>query len=221
MRIGPRQRERFPWIFPSTPFGLIVKRTSYFSVALLGLITMEYFSDEELVRLYLKNEGAHYLEQIYIRYRTLVYNKCLSFSKDPVEAQDMAQDAFLKLMGKLGTFRGEAKFSTWLHIVILNFCRNQSQTKRNSQKLFLDCNWEQLDMASDDTAAEQAEQAAQQLEWSLQQLSSLEQRVLRMKYEDKISVREIALLNGLTESAVKMRLKRCRDKLRIMYAAHV
>ena len=178
---------------------------------------MEYFSDEELVQLYLKDERSAYLEQIYIRYRPLVYNKCLSFSKDPVEAQDMAQDVFIKLMGKLGSFRGEAKFSTWLHIVTLNFCRSQSQTKRTSQKLFSDCNWEHLNLEFDDTTAEQAELAAQQLEQSLQQLSGFEQTLLKMKYADKISVSEIALANNMTISSVKMRLMRARNKIRHTY----
>ena len=88
---------------------------------------MEYISDEELVPLYLKDERSYYMEQLYIRYRTLVYSKCLSFTKDPIDAQDMAQDVFLKLMSKLGSFRGESKFSTWLYVVTLNFCRNRSR----------------------------------------------------------------------------------------------
>lgn len=178
---------------------------------------MEYFSDEELVHLYLENERSAYLEQLYIRYRTMVYSKCLSFSKDPVEAQDMVQDVFLKLIGKLDSFRGEAKFSSWLYVITLNFCRNQVQTKRNSQKLFLTCNWEQLDPAFDDTTAELTEGAARQLEWSIQQLSSLEQTLLKMRYEEKISVNEIARVNNMTTSSVKMRLMRARNKIRQTY----
>ncbi|CAN5330147.1 RNA polymerase sigma factor [soil metagenome] len=182
---------------------------------------MEYFSDEELVQLYLKDERSACLEQLYIRYRTLVYSKCLSFTKDPTDAQDMAQDVFLKLMGKLGSFRGESKFSTWLYVVTLNFCRNQVQSRERRQQLFIDCNWENMDLEADEPTADVAELTALQLESSLSQLTSLEQTVLRMKYQDQISVREIARLNGLTESAVKMRLKRSRDKLRTMYHVHI
>ena len=182
---------------------------------------MEYFSDEELVQRYLKDEGSACLEQLYIRYRSLVYNKCLSFSKDPTDAQDMAQDVFLKLMGKLGSFRGESKFSTWLYVVTLNFCRNQVQHRERRHQLFVDCNWEHLEVEADEATADVAELSALQLEWSLSQLTNLEQTVLRMKYQDQVSVREIARLNGLTESAVKMRLKRSRDKLRTMYHVHI
>ena len=77
-----------------------------------------------------------------------------------------------------------------------------------------------MNLIADEPTAEVAESAALQLERSLSKLSNLEQTVLRMKYQDQISVREIALLNGLTESAVKMRLKRSRGKLRTMYPIH-
>ncbi|SFD83639.1 RNA polymerase sigma factor [Spirosoma endophyticum] len=178
---------------------------------------MEYLSDEELVYLYLKNTQSVYLGQLFIRHRSNIYSKCLSFSKDPIEAQDMTQDIFIKLMNKLGSYRGESKFSTWIYVLTLNFCRNYVQAKKKSQKLFLDCNWDQIDVASDDTSADIAELVARQLEWSQKQLSKQEQTMLKLKYEDQISVSAIAQAHNLTVSAVKMKLMRARRKIRHTY----
>jgi RNA polymerase sigma-70 factor (ECF subfamily) len=59
-------------------------------------------------------------EYLYKAHSRRVYNLCLRISKNPVEAEDLAQQAFLQVFRKIGTFRGEACFSTWLHRVVVN-----------------------------------------------------------------------------------------------------
>jgi len=49
-----------------------------------------------------------------------VYSLCLRMIKNPAEAEDLTQQAFLQLFRKIGTFRGESGFSTWLHRVTVN-----------------------------------------------------------------------------------------------------
>jgi RNA polymerase sigma-70 factor (ECF subfamily) len=49
-----------------------------------------------------------------------VYTLCLHMSKDTAKAEDLTQDAFMRVFRKLHTFRGEAKFSTWLYRIALN-----------------------------------------------------------------------------------------------------
>jgi RNA polymerase sigma-70 factor, ECF subfamily len=49
-----------------------------------------------------------------------VYSVCLRMIKNPAEAEDLTQKAFLQLFRKIGTFRGESGFSTWLHRVTVN-----------------------------------------------------------------------------------------------------
>jgi DNA-directed RNA polymerase specialized sigma24 family protein len=73
---------------------------------------MKNLSDEELVRLYIDTQRNAYFERLYERYCDKVYRKCLSFTKDPVRAEDFTHDIFLKLIIKLGGFREQAKFST-------------------------------------------------------------------------------------------------------------
>lgn len=59
-------------------------------------------------------------EIIYQKYVSRVYALCLRMLRDPVEAEDLTQEAFLQLFRKLNTFRGESAFSTWLHRLTVN-----------------------------------------------------------------------------------------------------
>ena len=178
---------------------------------------MEHFSDEELVRLYVETQRNTYFERLYERYCDKVYRKCLSFTKDPLRAEDLTHDIFMKLVVKLSSFREQAKFSTWLYSITYNYCTDQLRSHKLRREVYVDDNWERLDVESDDGLADMAEMEALQLERALKQLAPEEQTMLLMKYQDDISIRDIAAINGLTESAVKMRLKRSRDKLRKNY----
>ncbi|ADB40723.1 RNA polymerase sigma factor [Spirosoma linguale] len=178
---------------------------------------MEHISDEELVRLYVTTQRNIYFERLYERYCNKVYRKCLSFTKDPVRAEDLTHDVFLKLVVKLSSFREQAKFSTWLYSITYNYCTDQLRAHNMRKEVYMDDSWDRLDTGIDDGLGEIAEMEAQKLEKALHQLPPEEQTMLLMKYQDDISIREIANFVGITESAVKMRLKRSRDKLRKYY----
>jgi RNA polymerase sigma-70 factor, ECF subfamily len=59
-------------------------------------------------------------EYIYKAYRRRVYSVCLRMIRNPAEAEDLTQQTFLQLFRKIGTFRSESNFSTWLYRVTVN-----------------------------------------------------------------------------------------------------
>lgn len=59
-------------------------------------------------------------EQIYRRHHRRVYGLCLRMTRSVPEAEDLTQDVFVQLFRKIGTFRGEASFVTWLHRLTVN-----------------------------------------------------------------------------------------------------
>jgi RNA polymerase sigma-70 factor (ECF subfamily) len=61
-------------------------------------------------------------EQLYQRHNRRVYSLCLRMTQNPAEAEDLAQDAFIQLFRKIGTFRGDSAFTTWLHRLTVNQC---------------------------------------------------------------------------------------------------
>ncbi len=188
-------------------------------MSLVGLtgqfMRMKQYTDEELVRLYVETQRNQYFEALYTRYCDKVYRKCLSFTKDSARAEDFTHDIFLKLIVKLGGFKEQAKFSTWLFSVTYNYCTDHTRIRRGNE--FLTDDIDRVPDYSDDNDAEIAEMQAVGLRKALEQLNADEKSLLLMKYQDDFSIRDIADMSKLTESAVKMRLKRAKDKLRKHY----
>jgi RNA polymerase sigma-70 factor, ECF subfamily len=67
-----------------------------------------------------QNGDTKAFDSIYQQHSPRVYGLCLRMVKNPADAEDLTQDAFLLVLQKLHTFRGESAFSTWLHRVVIN-----------------------------------------------------------------------------------------------------
>ena len=136
-------------------------------------------------------------------------------TKDSEAAQDFTQDIFLKVYDKFDTFQNRSTFSTWLYSVSHNYCLDQI---RHGKRV-------NLESLTDDVATELAEQdhsasdelRFQALESMVNCLPAQEVTFLRLKHEQGLSIKEISALYNLKECAVKMRLKRSRDKLNKLY----
>lgn len=59
-------------------------------------------------------------EELYRRHHRRVYALCLRMTNQPAEAEDLAQETFIQLFRKIGSFRGESAFTTWLHRLTVN-----------------------------------------------------------------------------------------------------
>lgn len=59
-------------------------------------------------------------EELYARHSRRVYSLCLRMTQNPAEAEDLSQEVFIQLFRKLGSFRGESAFTTWLHRLTVN-----------------------------------------------------------------------------------------------------
>ena len=86
-------------------------------------------SETETIRLAQEGNAAAF-EQLYRRYSGRVYSLCLRMVKDGTEAEDLTQEAFLLVFRKIQTFRGESKFSTWLHRITVNLVLMGLRKKR-------------------------------------------------------------------------------------------
>ena len=67
-----------------------------------------------------KNGSAEAFETLYHAHKRRIYSLCLRMTGNPAEAEDLTQEAFLQVFRKIGTFRGEAAFSTWMHRLTVN-----------------------------------------------------------------------------------------------------
>jgi len=175
-----------------------------------------HLKDEELIRMHLSTKQSNYFETLYNRYVSKVYRRCLSLIKDTAKAEDFTHDIFLRVYGNLGNFREQATFSTWLYSISYNYCMDQLRTANRTALVELGADYDSP--VSDNTDQELLEIQFQRLALILQSISPDETQMLRMKYEDGFDIRAIADYFSLKESAVKMRLKRTRDKVRRLYS---
>jgi RNA polymerase sigma-70 factor (ECF subfamily) len=76
-------------------------------------------TDADVVPLAQRGDAVAF-EQIYRLHSRRVYSLCFRMAGNPTEAEDLTQDVFLQLFRKIGTFRGESAFSTWLHRMCVN-----------------------------------------------------------------------------------------------------
>lgn len=179
-------------------------------------------SDEDLIKGIVLNNDTLLFEILYDRYATLVYNKCMGFAKDEDEAKDLTQDVFLKLFVKLASFKGKSKFSTWLYAFTYNHCVNYvtRNTAKKIEKQSVDYadieNIENLTDYEEDDSSFLA-MKVDKLKIALELISPEEKMILLLKYQDYLTIKEIEDVLEIGESAVKMRIKRAKDKLVSVY----
>lgn len=175
----------------------------------------QLMTDEAIIRRVVGQKDSNAFGLLYDRYADKIFAKCYSFTHNRPLAEDLAHDIFLKVYLKLGEFRFESKFSTWLYSVTYHAC---VEYKRKDAKVLHD----QADYAAEQAlyyTSEANSEAAlmdlqlEQLKILLERISPEEKALLLMKYQDGMSVEELMVLTELGESAVKMRLKRAKDKV--------
>ncbi len=175
------------------------------------------FSDEELVRKIVEKNDTHLFAILYDRYAGLVYNKCYGFSKNKEEAQDLTHDVFVQLFVKLRMFKGRSKFSTWLYSFTYNFCVNYVQRNSDKKKERVTVVTDVIkDEDIDDNEIDDAtlfELKSDKLAKALTKIDVEDKMILLMKYQDDMSIKEIQEALDLGASAVKMRIKRAKEKV--------
>ena len=185
-----------------------------------SIVEINKTSDEELVKAIVQNNNTVLFEVLYDRHSSLVFNKCLGFAANEDEAKDLTQDVFLKLFVKLASFKGKSKFSTWLYAFTYNHCVNfvTRNTAKKFEKQSVDYkDIENISDYDDDDDQSFLQMKVEKLKVVLELISPDEKMILLLKYQDGLSIKEIQGLLDVKESAVKMRLKRAKDKLLTAY----
>ncbi|MEZ0542900.1 RNA polymerase sigma factor [Fibrella arboris] len=174
-----------------------------------------HLSDQELISHYLQTGEQQYFTQLYIRHRQRVHQTCMAYTGNTDDSEDCVQEIFLRLIHKLKGYRGEAQFTTWLRSITANYCLDQIRKKKREQALWCSYELELTNGPSWITSAEEANSHTYEL--MLKQLPVMQRELLYSKYEAGTSINDIAIRQGLTPSAVKMRIKRAKELASNLY----
>ncbi len=173
-------------------------------------------TDNDLIVLIVQEGRRELMHVIYDRYADKVYHKCISLSKDRVLSEDLMHDVMVKILANLSQFKGTSDFSFWVHSITYNYCMDYLRKKKKTHVTeILDYNT--FDAIAEDEIEQEnnilKELRLEQLARIFENLDSDEKGMLLMRYQEGLSIREIAEMLDISESAVKMRLKRSRDRL--------
>lgn len=192
----------------------------------LQALGMSDTPDGELVEMFVATRGERYFGELYRRYSPRVYAKSLTMLADEAEARDAVQDVFERALRRIGGFRAEAKFSTWLYAITNNHCIDRLRLRERRRAREAALPEDLLDAAGPSATTELAaggdwleEQSPEAIAHILDRLGELDRAALVLRYMDGLSTADLATTLGLGESAAKMRLKRARDRALAIYRA--
>lgn len=173
-------------------------------------------SDEELVKIITKEGVSDLYTILYKRYYSKILEKCYSLLKNRELSKIFAQDILSRIFEKLSGFKGNSSFSSWIYSITYNHCIDYLRT--NKKLNYPEWNQEnELPEIVDVIEEDLTEIHYNRLIELLDRLHTEEKAMLLMKYQDDMSLKEIAESMRLTESAVKMRLMRARARLIFLY----
>jgi RNA polymerase sigma-70 factor (ECF subfamily) len=182
----------------------------------------DHLSDEELVALCQKRlpGDPRPFSTLVSRYQERVLATCLHLMGNRPEAEDQAQEVFIRVYRGIGHFEGRAKFSTWLFQITANTCK--TALKKRARRLQLKENLLSDPELLFSSARPLEEATLAQAETgmvteALQMLSEEERVILTLRETDELSYQEITDVLGIGLSAAKMRVMRARLALKRAY----
>jgi len=172
-------------------------------------------TNQEFLNAFFMKEGVHGMEGLIRKYQKYVFSICLKYSNSYADAEDSTQEVLLKLTQKLNAFTATSKFSTWLYSITRNYCFDQLKSKqRESLKMH-----DYLLSKKDDIIVEEVEDMRHLYIGMIAKLTEEDQLLLKMKYIEAKSIIELSQYYSVSESCIKMRLSRVKEKVRQLLKA--
>lgn len=173
-------------------------------------------SDSELITAILAGDTAIYSELVK-RHQRFVFTLAMRFAKNREDAEEIAQDCFIKAYRALGTFKKTAKFTTWLYAITYTTAMTLLRKKRpDISSIDDDENALQLESHISDYSANAIEKASGYvyLNQAIDLLLPDDAAILTLFYKGEQSLEEIAKVLHMESNTVKVKLHRARTRLK-------
>lgn len=174
-------------------------------------------SDEDVIKEYLATQNSAYFDILYKRYSGKIFGKCISLLKEEAKAADATQEVFMKILINLSKFSGKSKFSTWIYSITYNFCIDMIRKEKKNPSMLVDDIETKYDKEDDVEDVYLLEMKVSRLKVIMEEIPFMDKSILLMKYQDEMSIKEISEITKKSESAVKMKIKRAKQKFRKTY----
>ncbi len=149
------------------------------------------------------------------QYQDMVYGLALKMLRNEEDAEEMAQDSFVKAYRSLTSYRQQSKFSTWLYRITYNGCISLMRKRKLEVRSMDEQQLSDRDEARLNDQLMEMDKALVEklLQEAMEKLPELEQVLITLYYYEEQKVEEISHITGLTESNVKVKIHRARKKM--------
>ena len=182
-------------------------------------------ADEDLMVSYQRGEVRAF-EVLLSRHRKPVFNFILRFVGDKETAEDLLQEAFMRVIRGAEAYKRQAKFTTWLYTIARNLCVDQTRRRKHRKHASLDAPMDGsddsgtlLDVLPSHEMASDRKSANKQLHETMQRaihgLSEEQREVFLMREFLDMPFKQIADVVGVPENTVKSRMRYALEKLRL------
>ena len=179
-------------------------------------------TDQELIRETLAGNSQAF-GKLVLAYQDFIFTVALRVVKVREEAEEVAQDTFIKAYESLGTYRGESKFSSWLYSIAYRKALDRVRKQKRNKELELieEITERQLDEVENALGYLEAQERRQMIDHCIMKLPEQEAALITFYYFEEMSVKEIAKITELSEDNIKIKLFRSRKKLFNMLRSYI
>ena len=175
---------------------------------------MKYLEDNHYIDRVLNGDVSAYA-MLVSKHKNLVFSIALKILNNREDAEEVAQDCFLKVFQALKTFERKSKFSTWLYRIVYNAAISKTRKKR--LELVPMDNYVIHNYTEDEVSGSieeiDPEEQKEMIDRAMKQLTDDESLLITLFYKGENSIEDISNITGLSMSNVKVRLHRIRKKL--------
>lgn len=170
-------------------------------------------TEENIIQL-IRNGRTEAYRALVERYQDMILTLTSRVLPDPFEAEDAAQETFIKAYQSLDRFRGQCKFSTWLYRIAYNTAISRTRKHRHTiglEDMPLAAEISEEGLSGLDVLAQ--EDRKRYIAQALQQLPPQDRLLLSLYYLEDTDLDELAQISGLEKGTVKVRIHRAKKKL--------
>lgn len=155
---------------------------------------------------------TRYFSYLVEKYKDIVFSIALKVLKNRENAEEAAQESFIKAYRSIGSYQGKAKFSTWLYRITYNHCISETRKKKVYHS-----SSDEIEIKDSDTVPPlediPEEKRAVYVKTAMDKLPQEDYMLILLYYFEDHSMEEISRVTGLSESNTKVKLHRARKKL--------
>ncbi|HEY4148690.1 MAG TPA: sigma-70 family RNA polymerase sigma factor [Chitinophagaceae bacterium] len=178
--------------------------------------------DNSIISRVLQGDQQAYAELVK-RYQNFVFTLCLRYAPHREDAEEIAQDVFVKAYRSLADFRGDSRFSTWLFTIVRTSCLSFLRRKRPDIRSLDDEHvFASADALDGGFHANQVEQKSKiaMVNDAIRMLSPGDAKIISLFYQGGQSLDEIGRIMGIEPNTIKVKLHRARQRLRETMEQH-